>query len=208
MDFAEQTHLVRDMIWPKIDQHCKDVVFDSPIDMERAYAHCRGFDVAVQAGGNCGVWPKAMSAKFAAVYTFEPDPLNFYCLVRNAPQANVFKFNAALGNARKTVELNREAANVGAHAVAGEGRIPVLSIDDLGLTQCDLIYLDIEGYELAAICGAFRTIKTCKPVIAFEDKGLSVAYGVELGEAARYLEDAHRYRRIDQVGNDTIMVPT
>src|SRR5713226_10173153 len=86
------TTRVNGFVWPKDDSECLAVAFDSIKELERAYPHCRGFDVAVQAGGNAGAWPKAMAGKFAAVYTFEPDALNFYCLCRNVPEFNVFKF--------------------------------------------------------------------------------------------------------------------
>jgi hypothetical protein len=41
-------------------------------------------------------------------------------------------------------------------------------IDDLNLERCDLIHLDIEGFELHALKGAVNTIQTCRPIIALE----------------------------------------
>lgn len=196
---------VNGFIWPASDAECHAVVFDTTADLEHAYAHCKDFRQAVQAGGNCGVWPKAMAGKFAAVYTFEPDPVNFYCLSHNVLERNVFKFNAALGNERALIDLDRMPHNIGAHQVAGKGIIPTLSIDDLGLDACDLIYLDIEGFELKALRGAWRTIRRCKPVIAFEDKGLSVRYGTKEGEAEQFLASVYGYRVVERVNRDVVM---
>ena len=47
----------------------------------------------------------------------------------------------------------------------GTGAIPVLSIDQLGLNNCDLIHLDIEGGEYDALMGAEHTIKRFGPLI-------------------------------------------
>lgn len=203
-----RTKAVRGLVWPLDDTKCAAVVFDSVADLERVYSHCRGFNVAVQAGGNCGVWPLAMADRFATVYTFEPDPLNFYCLCRNAPNGNVVKFNAAIGFERGLIDLDRsERRNCGAFHIGGSGTIPTLRIDDLALKECDLIYLDIEGFEFAALHGAADTIIRCRPVVAIEEKGLSERYGVARGKAESWLQDALNYRVADHIGRDVILVP-
>jgi hypothetical protein len=48
------------------------------------------------------------------------------------------------------------------------GIVPQMMIDDLVLTECDFIWLDIEGYEIFALRGATETIKKFKPVIFAE----------------------------------------
>ena len=44
----------------------------------------------------------------------------------------------------------------------------MLSIDQLGLNNCDLIHLDIEGGEYDALMGAEQTIKRFSPLICLE----------------------------------------
>lgn len=173
--------------------------------LNEVYKHCKGFDVAVQAGGCVGIYPAAMSAKFGTVYTFEPDPVNFRCLCANAPQENVFKFNAALGDVHQRVGLERNAENIGAHYVAAGGDIPTLLIDDLYLSRCDLIYLDIEGYEHRALNGARQTIARLKPVIVIEDKGCSERYGYKQGETVEWLRAHYGYRVADKMGRDVVL---
>ena len=56
-----------------------------------------GRDVAVQAGGNLGLWPKRLAQEFRRVITFEPDPDNFAMLRHNAPERNIEAYQAALG---------------------------------------------------------------------------------------------------------------
>ena len=168
---------------------------------------CRRRRVAVQAGGNLGVWARRLADLFGAVYTAEPDALAFECLTRNtAGLGNVVRLQAALGEARTTVGLCRTERRSGATYVAGEGIVPTLRIDDLGLEVCDLIYLDIEGLEFAALKGATDTIERCRPVLAFEDKQHGARYGVGPGEIAAWL-GARGYRDAGRAGkHDQVMV--
>lgn len=175
--------------------------------IDLAVRHCKNRNVVVQAGGNLGLWPKRMSELFGTVYTFEPDPINFLALSLNtAGLGNVIKFQAALGNQRGGINLGRAVKNCGAFYVEGKGSFPTLTIDDLGLTACDLIYLDVEGYERAALLGAWKTIADHSPVIAFEDKGLGEKYGSELGAVERFLTGSFKYRVVDKANDDIIMV--
>lgn len=130
--------------------------------------------VAVQAGGNLGIFPKALAREFETVYTFEPAADLFLKLVANAPEKNIIKIQAALGDVAKLVGLSRVRRDgktdnhEGITHVAGAGNIPTLPLDALRLPVCDLLYLDVEGYELFALWGAHDTIRRCRPVIAVE----------------------------------------
>lgn len=177
-------------------------------DLEAVYPLCRSFRVAVQAGGNCGIWPAALGKKFERVYTFEPDPMNFRCLCANAPAENIIKFNAALGYRHEMIDLVRQPDNCGAHSVArdAKGGLPTLCIDDLSLRECDLIYLDIEGYEFRALRGALATIERCHPVIVVEDKGLSERYGSARGDIEKWLGAEFGYRVAARPHKDVVLV--
>lgn len=200
-----ETRMERGFVWPKEDRDCARAVFATPGDMEPALEHCKGFDVVVQAGGNCGVWPLWLSERFKAVYTFEPDPLNFYCLSRNCAKPNIIKMQAALGDKTGFIDLARERRNIGAHYIDGEGLIPTLCIDSLGLEACDYICLDIEGYELKALHGAKNTIEKYSPVIQVEDKGLSDKYGSFKGDIENWLISEYDYEVIARPHRDVIL---
>src|SRR3954463_5592306 len=75
--------LERGLLWPADDRDCAAVVFDTAPDLVRAMEACKGFDLCIQAGGNCGTWPRYLAERFGAVYTFEPDPANFTALAFN-----------------------------------------------------------------------------------------------------------------------------
>ncbi len=129
--------------------------------------------VMVQAGGNCGFILSTFVDHFDFVYTFEPDTVNFYCLSQNVTAENVFKMQACLGESNGTTrvqQLVREGHDhdTGGVHVAGDGYLPLIAIDSLNLPGCDLIQLDVEGFELKALKGAVNTIKKYKPVLCVE----------------------------------------
>jgi FkbM family methyltransferase len=146
------------------------------LDHKPAYLeYCRNFRVAVQAGGFNGLYPKVLGQMFETVYTFEPDSLNFHCLVNNCQSENIIKFNAVLGDDHRLVTIGRGLdVNPGMFTVMDDpGIIPQLLIDDLELPVCDLIQLDIEGREMNALIGARQTIDRYRPVVICEVVGSS-----------------------------------
>jgi FkbM family methyltransferase len=156
--------------WPQTDQRCWDYMQSHP-DVPQLISEFVPIDqrrVVVQAGGNCGFYPRQYAELFDRVYTFEPDWLNFYCLNLNVPNSNVVKIQSCLGDKHQTVGLNIKSINRGKNFVDGSGVYPMLRIDDLALDQCDLIQLDIEGYEYYALLGAAKTIEQFHPVIVVE----------------------------------------
>lgn len=198
-------------LWPKGDQklhgdiptvaHLDDHVF--PLVKEKR--------VAVQAGGAMGMWAKRMSQVFEHVYTFEPNPQSCYCCSFNCPEENVHVYNAALGEEPKFIFVGTPGneINYGANRVVGEGPVPTLRIDDFGFQFCDLLMLDIEGYELFALRGAIETIKRCKPVIVLEDKGCSRDFGYHKGKVETYLKQEAAYTTHSRFhgGRDVILIP-
>jgi FkbM family methyltransferase len=125
----------------------------------------------VQAGGNCGMHVYKFVEHFDTIYTFEPDPLNFFCLVNNLPYSNVIKIQGCLSDENKLVEIEKPYGDIGSIRInknVKQGKIPCFTIDELKLDHCDLIQLDIEGYEMFALKGAKETIKKFHPLICIE----------------------------------------
>lgn len=172
-----------------------------------------GRTACVQAGANLGVFPKYLSKHFAATYVFEPSPDLFPMMVRNAPEPNVFRFQAALGEKPGLVGTactRRKHGPGPIHAglthIAGEGYIPTLRLDDLALPVCDLLYLDVEGFELYALRGAAETIERCRPVIAVEINANVTFYGLK-GDDVRQFILSQGYRAAEQMRSDEVFVP-
>lgn len=206
---------VRGFRWPAYDTECAAVVFDSIPDLERAIGYCQQKRTVIQAGGNCGVWARHLADIFSQVWTWEPDQLNYHCLAYNTVhRKNVFCVNAALGSKAGAITMSApEQNNCGALQVEEVWQdnpvsVPVEMIDNnLTLGHVDLMYLDLEGYELHAIAGAVQTITRCQPIIAVEDKGLSERYGVAKGDVLRYIETTFNYEVCDQYARDYVLRP-
>jgi hypothetical protein len=86
--------------------------------------------------------------------------------------------------------------NSGAYFINGGGEIPTATIDDLGVTDCDFLALDIEGAEYEALWGGADTINRCRPVITLEDKGHDQRF--KSGNAIELLCCEFGYREVDR----------
>lgn len=172
---------VNQWMWPKSDTGAFGSAKDGPMrdwlegHKSKYFTNVRQFDTIVTAGANCGMYTRFYSQLFKHVYAFEPDPLNFHCMVNNNQFDNVIKFNCALGDKNGTVGLNNSSkSNVGTHSIKPDidSRlyIQMLTIDSLNLEALDCIQLDVEGYELPCINGALQSIARFKPVIITEKK--------------------------------------
>lgn len=180
--------------------------------LDRAAAFCAGRTAAVQAGGNLGIYPKRLAQVFTTVYTFEPSAELFPMLMANAPEPNIIRYQAALGCERGLVGTSRVRRDGKANAHEGithvvpTGTVPTLRIDDLGLPVCDLVYLDIEGYELYALRGAVETLQRCRPVVAVEINKSLGFLGLQPKDVTGFLE-AQGYRHEVTMGSDQVFVP-
>jgi FkbM family methyltransferase len=180
--------------WPDFDVKCRAVVIaECAAAMPLVLPLVAEKRVCVQAGGNVGVYPLALSKVFDQVITFEPDEDNFECLHKNVTYDEALVYFGALGAEPGWCAVQRiDTDNCGSHKTLPGTAIPVQTIDSLNLDQCDLIWLDIEGAEADAIKGALATIEKFSPIIVLEEKGL--------GPKA----DLPGYSSVMRIGNDTV----
>lgn len=168
------------------------------------YQYLKGNKVVVSAGANCGLHIRFFAKKFEKVYAFEPDPLNFHCMVNNAQYDNVIKMMCALGAENKLIDIYRaELIHCGSHRVNDStlsGRVPMLMIDTLKLDACDLIQLDVEGYEGKVLEGAIETILRYNPVITVE-----TLQGVDYPDVLKIM-NMLAYEKVDFSGSDSVWV--
>ena len=205
-DTTPDTEIVEEngVFYPSKDRIIKTHGAAARLDVPRIVSRCRTKQVAVQAGGNVGLWPKELSKHFEKVITFEPDSLNFQCLELNCNgNARIERHNKALADEEKRVGLLRDVKNCGAHQVTEGNDIETATIDSLALPACDLIQLDIEGYELKALKGAERTIDAFKPVICVELKRLGEAFGIKDEETINWLQEKG-YRQVERISRDYV----
>ena len=140
-----------------------------PDQVEYLLKLCKEKHVAVQAGGWQGDAPLLLALHFDLVYTYEPAIENYGELVKSIDDQNIIPMFGLLSDKRGTGGVfKNKKNNSGDYRSKEGGAIPRYMIDDLGLEQCDLIWLDIQGDEWEALHGASRTIEEFHPVIGFE----------------------------------------
>lgn len=170
-----------DWYWIKEDQNCFAAVADhwETHHVHTYFKHVKNFGTVVTGGTNCGMYARLYAKRFKRVFAFEPEPVAFTCMVNNNPYDHVIKLNAAIGGGHGIVGLYRvpqdapgtDQLNIGMNVLqppSDQFQIPMMTIDSLNLIECDLIALDVEGYEQHAIEGAKETIQKFKPVIIAE----------------------------------------
>jgi len=230
IDFHEQCEYIefggRRWLWPKKDEKLKQVndwVSDLNTALLSMAHHKRELKVAIQAGGACGVWPVHLAEHFPVVYTFEPDPVNYWCLAANCSHlpSQIQHAQAALGEHPGRVDLLLDASernNVGAYFTVdhvqgiGEATSPRIKLDDVPLYACDLLCLDIEGREVEALRGAHNLIERFKPFIMIEEKplphmGPGQLVPHQVGAATEWLEKIHGYTIVNRVHRDIVLAP-
>lgn len=192
---------------PDRDEKCFQAVMFEAESIHRVVSRCRHRRICLQAGGNVGIFPTILAGMFQTVHTFELDPDNFEAMQINcAGMENIIMRNAALSDFHGKVGVDRiKPNNIGAHQVKLGGDIPTVMIDDLGLTDLDLLWLDIEGSEHAALLGATKTLHESSPIVVLELKGLGQRYGYSDQHTFDLMESLG-YKVSEKISRDYIFV--
>ena len=121
------------------------------------------------------MYPRFYANYFKKVYTFEPNHVNYQCLVKNTMDVqNVIHHNYALGKEERMIGMDAptqpgEENNRGMFTVNETLQdTKMITLDSLNLDSCDLIHFDLEGYETSALIGATNTIEAFNPVVIIE----------------------------------------
>ena len=199
-------------VWPASDENSWNGQNEFIDIADKIIPYVKNKNIMIQAGGNCGFLLSKFVEHFNTVYTFEPDPINFYCLNQNVTSPNVIKMQCCLGNSNNPVTTQQlvrpdRLHDIGGVHISGFGITPTIVIDNLNLPGCDLIQLDVEGYELNALLGAIETIKKYKPVLCIEfcEKWLN-RYDATSDKILGLLKELN-YIQVDEYGVDKIFVP-
>lgn len=190
---------------PATDQTGFDYIRSEVEDLKEILPYCKQYRTCIQAGGNVGIWPVALARKFNEVYTAEPDILNFEALRLNIRNfRNILPRRVAFGATQGTGSIRTGIpGNMGALQVKEGKDFEIITIDSLEITDCDLIQLDVEGYEYFALQGAIETINRCSPVICIEVNGLSEKYGQTDGNLIGFVESLG-YKIVKQIHRDVV----
>ena len=117
------------------------------------------------------------------VFAFEPQVPVFYALCGNViinGLSNVSCKNVAVGRVVGQTHMPMvdytHSNNFGCFALENDEEcatspctVPMVTVDSLGLSTCDLIKVDVEGSELNVLHGAINTVKTLQPLLYVEN---------------------------------------
>jgi FkbM family methyltransferase len=159
-----------------------------------ALGYVKGRDLAIDIGGHVGLWSRVMSYDFNQVVAFEPLQAHRDCFNRNMHEdnrQNVTLFPYALSDRSGTLAIHMPTDNTGhAHVSASGEVVQAVTLDSIKVAgRIDFVKIDVEGWELAVLRGAEKTLKEHRPTIVIEQKphGNAERYGWAQHDAVKLL---------------------
>ena len=175
---------------------------------------CKQKRVCVQAGAHVGIFPIHLSQRFDKVWTFEPLKDNRDYLISNRKEwkaNNLSIIPAGLSCQAEMGAIRRITNNRGATQFRKDedGTVNFVDLDFLELTEVDLLWLDVEGYEIKALEGATTLLEENNPVIVLENNGL--IYGDEFKPTGdvrlrEYMSERFGYTLYSRIMRDDIYI--
>lgn len=176
-----------------------------------AMQEVRSFRTAVDAGAHCGTWSMHMVNRFSRLVAFEPVLEHRECLLKNVngSAGNVTLIACALGEKEGSIRMDVPPGSSGGTHVAGDGDIPLATLDSFKLTEVDFLKVDVEGFEYPLIKGAEQTIRRDRPVIVIEQKpkGLAERYGYKRMQAVELLQSWGATVKFEMSGDFCLTFP-
>ena len=210
---------------PEEDDHYLDYFkkFDhyQEAQRNRALAQVSNWRVAIDIGANIGLWAKELSNFFDHTNCFEPNSKCIKYLEKNININRSTIYNVAVGSENKQMDLftpiNSGASSFINNAVIGFNKdgskiygefsksvskqpTQIVTIDSYNFNNVDFIKIDVQGFELEVLQGAFKTLIENKPVICIEE----VLTDLEESAPIQYLVDL-KYEVVDRVKKEIIL---
>lgn len=160
-----------------------------------AFKHVRAWNIAIDVGAHVGFWCFDLAQRFKEVHAFEATVCNYQCLLENIAEFdNVQTYNMAVGDKAGFCKVwadDSRPGNTGSFYVKPDpsGDVLMRALDEFIWTGCDLLKIDVEGFELRVLQGASSLITTYHPVVSMEcsDSKFHKRYGIPIGQAERWL---------------------
>lgn len=177
-----------------------------PQDLLTGLEFVKEWDCAIDGGAHVGSWTRYMARGFGHVFSFEPQPENYQCLIRNtAGLENVKATRVALGEFYRPSVCMEPGTNTGGWHVGEGSGVAMMALDEfrpLRSRKVGYLKLDVEGCEWFAIKGAQKLIRRCWPVVQVEEKGHEKRY--YNSPQARELLESMGYKEAARSGRDVI----
>lgn len=151
-------------------------------------AYVRRWGTAIDVGAHVGFLSKDVAHFFGRVYSFEPQPDNFRCLIENTP-ANVLPVNSALGDKVGRIGIHSpQLDNSGAWELCEGDDVEITTLDSFQFPEVGLIKIDVQGYEFAVLRGAVETLRHFRPAMLVEFPKSDVAKLLKDGEPSEAMQ--------------------
>ena len=189
---------IKDYYVPKNDTHFIEYLKRNDHYQEeqrnRAISYVENWGFAIDIGANIGLWSKDLSSYFDRLVCFEPNP---YCedYLKKNVNLDKSKINScALGEKNEIKNLFIHPLNSGASSFVNKTKIgfkkdsgviygefpketlqkkvEVKKLDDFNYMNIDFIKIDVQGYELSVLKGAYSTLKFNNPILCIEEDNL------------------------------------
>ena len=160
-------------------------------------------------GANIGLWSKDLSSYFDRLVCFEPNP---YCedYLKKNVNLDKSKINScALGEKNEIKNLFIHPLNSGASSFVNKTKIgfkkdsgviygefpketlqkkvEVKKLDDFNFNNIDFIKIDVQGFELSVLKGAYSTLKFNNPILCIEEDNPSNSETIPFLENLNYV---------------------
>ena len=204
---------IKDYYVPKNDSHFIEYLKKNDHYQEaqrnRAISYVENWGFAIDIGANIGLWSKDLSSYFDRLVCFEPNP---YCedYLKKNVNLDKSKINScALGEKNETKNLFIHPLNSGASSFVNKTKIgfkkdsgviygefpketlqkkvEVKKLDDFNFNNIDFIKIDVQGFELSVLKGAYSTLKFNNPILCIEEDNPSNSETIPFLENLNYV---------------------
>jgi len=157
--------------WVLYGQHDKPTFLEDAGNgqkMQRDWAltFVRQWRVCLDIGSNIGQWTRPLAHKFQSVVCFEPNPNFRECFQKNISENNVVLHPYGLSDKEHSASQDFNSTQIKDEP----GDIKMRTLDSFGLTNVDLVKIDVDGFELRVVQGAVKTLTENSPVVNIELK--------------------------------------
>jgi FkbM family methyltransferase len=144
-------------------------------EIRRLNEVCGRGGTMIDIGGWYGPWTRRLRHRAAESVVIEPTPL--HQVLRRTLPSRVEVIAAAASDSRGEAELWVPTADAGVRGVSslhrrdihGESiKVPLVRVDDLGLSDVRFIKIDVDGHEVAVLRGAEAVITRDQPRLLIE----------------------------------------
>ena len=152
---------------PTVDIHVEKWKSGDPFSQNKCLntfiSYCESqnkkFKRVLDVGAWAGTWSYAMQKFCKSIIAFEPDGINFECLHKNLAPFNHITCNQnAIGEKNGRVSLTEDNFTQAKRIENKQGNIQMFTIDYYNYSDVELIKIDVEGYEMRVLEGAYKTI--------------------------------------------------